>query len=93
MEQKHSQQAKAAYLQQTIQIYIKKLLKIIIKKAQVHPEYIRGVPGRYIGIRKGKISIIASDRAVAILDFEVSNKSKNEVKLLLKIGANASNEA
>jgi methionyl-tRNA formyltransferase len=68
-------------------------MKIIIKKAQVHPEYIRGVPGRYIGIRKGKISIIASDRAVAILDFEVSNKSKNEVKLLLKIGANASNEA
>ena len=58
----------------------------------IRDRYIRGVPGRYVGIRDGEISIIASDRAVAILDYEVSNASKNEIHPKLKIGAKASND-
>ena len=66
-------------------------VKIVIKKAQVHSDFIRGVPGRYVGIRDGKVTIIASDRAVAILDYEVLNKSNNKRNFELKVGDIATN--
>ena len=60
--------------------------KVIIKKAIVHPELIKGVSSRYVGIRSGKITVIASDRAVAILDYNFIDENNLRIEDLLKSG-------
>ena len=66
-------------------------MRIIIKSAIVHPELIKGVPGRYIGIRDGKVTIIAADRAVAILNYKIVEKGNTEGEFSLKVGDVATN--
>ncbi len=61
-------------------------MRIIIKSAKVHPDLIKGVPGRYVGIRDGKITIIAADRAVAILDYQVADRNNIQGEFSLKVG-------
>lgn len=61
-------------------------MRIIIKSAKVHPDLIKGVPGRYVGIRDGKITIIAADRAVAILDYQVADRNNIQGEFSFKVG-------
>jgi len=65
---------------------------ITIHSARVHPKLIKGVPGKYVGVRDKEITIIAADRAVAVLDYSIMVKSEAQNKPFLRIGDTAKNE-
>lgn len=51
--------------------------RIIIHKANIPNDTIKGVPGRYVGLKNGHPTIIAKDRAINILKWECQNPDCN----------------
>ena len=59
---------------------------VVVRKARVFEQLIRGIPGRCVGKNQNDLLIICNDRAIALEIVEVSNQTMNAASLNLNYG-------